>query len=385
MSAHTKVLAVAEVLTGKKTTQEAAAEHAVSVEEVESWRALYLAGASFRPEGRKIARKTRWLAGAAALSVVGLGFIGHAASQDTGCEQWLPAPLATFCSNQPARASDVNENFATIVSWIEAKVGGVSTDGIAATDVVAKQITTEAYTPAYASWESHGTGAGGAAIYNDAGRFGTLMIVGNASSGGPRKVGLWDNVTVSGTLSVGAGLSTGGAATINGPLVTSGDHDIFAGGRLQAKGGMYQRDGTIGRYQFVVDRYVAEAGPAHVGRVMALDQARMQYACADLDGCRVTLAMFDYSPGAHNVTASRTEHLFMTPGGRGWRVSNDAQGVDGDGGLNEWAAWDCYFTDAESTGSGNARADNAVGLGLLNAAGGHFSDSTTGCRLIIED
>lgn len=55
--------------------------------------------------------------------------------------------------------------------------------------------------PAYASWNAYGVGDGGAAIYNDAGTYKTLMIVGNNSGGGSppvRRVGIWDDLTVAG-------------------------------------------------------------------------------------------------------------------------------------------------------------------------------------------
>jgi len=61
---------------------------------------------------------------------------------------------------------------------------------------------TTPYLPAYAAWASQGTGAGAAAIYNDNGSYKTLMIVGNNSAGGNRKVQVWDDFTVSNNLYV---------------------------------------------------------------------------------------------------------------------------------------------------------------------------------------
>ena len=52
--------------------------------------------------------------------------------------------------------------------------------------------------PHYSNWAAYGTGDGGAAIYNDAGSYQTLMIVGNNSAGGARQVGIWDKLTVNG-------------------------------------------------------------------------------------------------------------------------------------------------------------------------------------------
>ena len=78
-------------------------------------------------------------------------------------------------------------------------------------------------------------------------------------------------------------------------------------------------------------------------------------------------------------------HLSYT--GSWWRISErDTEGKDNNGATNELSAWDCYFTDAESsTNSSNGRADNAPGFGLLNAKGGSYSDSSTACVLIVED
>lgn len=52
--------------------------------------------------------------------------------------------------------------------------------------------------PSYQNWAAFGTGSGGAAIYNDAGGYRTLMIVGNNSAGGVRQVSVWDQLNVNG-------------------------------------------------------------------------------------------------------------------------------------------------------------------------------------------
>lgn len=57
-----------------------------------------------------------------------------------------------------------------------------------------------ALTPAYVAWSTYGTGAGGAAIYNDNGTHKKLMVVGNNSAGGAREVGIWDNLKVNGNV-----------------------------------------------------------------------------------------------------------------------------------------------------------------------------------------
>lgn len=57
-------------------------------------------------------------------------------------------------------------------------------------------------TPNYASWNAYGVGDGGAAIYNDNVSYQTLMLVGNNSAGGVRKVSVWDYLTVNGPIQV---------------------------------------------------------------------------------------------------------------------------------------------------------------------------------------
>jgi hypothetical protein len=61
-------------------------------------------------------------------------------------------------------------------------------------------LSARAYLPAYSNWNSYGTGSGGAAVYNDAGGYQTLMIVGNSSHGSSRQVGVWDRLVVHGDL-----------------------------------------------------------------------------------------------------------------------------------------------------------------------------------------
>jgi hypothetical protein len=55
-------------------------------------------------------------------------------------------------------------------------------------------------TPGYVNWATYGTGAGGAAIYNDAGSYNALMIVGNTAGGGSRRVKVWDELRPQGDM-----------------------------------------------------------------------------------------------------------------------------------------------------------------------------------------
>jgi hypothetical protein len=150
--------------------------------------------------------------------VSSVGFVGFARSQST-CPRTLPAPLVTFCAGDPARAAQVNGNFQQLVDWIVAKVGAVGTPGVSTTSV-----TSNAYTPRYAAWDTLGTGEGGAAIYNDGSDYKELMVVGNnsaGSAGGRRRVGLFDDVAVHGDLTVDRNLAVRGGLAVDG-MVSGG-------------------------------------------------------------------------------------------------------------------------------------------------------------------
>ncbi|MCF8462203.1 MAG: hypothetical protein K9G46_15885 [Flavobacteriales bacterium] len=133
--------------------------------------------------------------------------------------------------------------------------------------------------------------------------------------------------------------------------------------------------------------YIIEAGPSVVGRVKPMNMTLVNQLCKDKNGCNVTIQMVNWdASGQPGNVASREERLFISETSNAWRFSNnDVWGIDNNGGANEWTPWDCFFTDAETTGAGNARSDNAVGFGLLNVSGGSYSDATTTCRIVIRD
>ena len=147
---------------------------------------------------------------------------------------------------------------------------------------------------------------------------------------------------------------------------------------------------VVGYFSRTIDgrRYVATAPPAQVGRVVALDQVRIDQLCRDEDGCEVTLQMVNWAPAVQpgNV-ASRSQRLFIAQNSRWWRFTNiDLDGLDGNGALNELIVWDCIFTDADTwTGVANGRADPGPGYALLNVAGGDYSDTAVTCRVVVED
>lgn len=223
--------AIIELLADRTTVAEVAREFGVSTDEVTHWKALYLDGAAGAAARRRPVRAFgvgRSLAiGLSLVLVSTVGWVDYARSQST-CNQTLPAPLTTFCAGDPASAAQVNGNFQQLVDWLQAKVGAVGTAGVTtptltatnanAATVTATKVVAGGYTPSAASWNSQGTGTNGAAIYNDTSSFRTLMVVGNNSAGGSRRVGLWDDVTVNGNVSVpsnswDSASYTGGSAT----------------------------------------------------------------------------------------------------------------------------------------------------------------------------
>ena len=140
-------------------------------------------------------------------------------------------------------------------------------------------------------------------------------------------------------------------------------------------------------YEVTTERYIVEAVPANVGSVVALDHALVQALCRDKDGCYLVLQMVNWDSGGQpgNV-ASLSAHLFLSEDSNWWRLSDvHVDGLDSNDTPQEWTVYDCYFGDAETAGNSNQRFDAGPGFGLLNIAGGSFSDDTTTCRVLLSD
>ena len=77
-------------------------------------------------------------------------------------------------------------------------------------------------------WTNFAAGNNNSEISNDTGSIKTLMIVGNASGGAGRKVGIWDdltvnrNSTVNGSQNIGGSLNIGGDTVVNGAIAPLG-------------------------------------------------------------------------------------------------------------------------------------------------------------------
>jgi len=98
------------------------------------------------------------------------------------------------------------------------------------TQVRAARLSADAYMPNYANWNNYTSSlAGGAGIVNDNVGFQSLMIVGNSSAGGSRRIRFYDDVSIPNgslqvtgnvatqTCNVGGDLSVGGNAWGSGP------------------------------------------------------------------------------------------------------------------------------------------------------------------------
>lgn len=168
-----------------------------------------------------------------------------------------------------------------------------------------------------------------------------------------------------------------------GIMTTVPQAPLHVNGHIRSQGIYQVGIGTPTTYLYNTQRYILDATPAEVGKVVPLDDTIMSSFCRDKDGCIVSIQTIN--AGGLGAVWSRTSRLYYSETSTQWRFDNDVLGTDSNSVTHEWITWDCYFTDAETwTGSANGRADNEQGFGLLNFKGG-LSDATTTCRVVIED
>jgi hypothetical protein len=129
----------------------------------------------------------------------------------SGRQRVLPVPYSFWATE----AANFKVNNDLSVTGNAQVAGALSADSL----TVAKAVSARAYAPGYSSWAVLGTGEGGAGIYNDNNVYKALMVVGNNSGGGARRVGVWDDFTVNGT------------ATVNGLVANTTDFILDAAGR----------------------------------------------------------------------------------------------------------------------------------------------------------
>ena len=120
-----------------------------------------------------------------------------------------------------------NDNAST--AWSKVVSADPSTGNVAITGGITGNFT---LLPGYKNWAVDGTGAGGAAVYNDNGTYKKLMILGNNSAGGVREVGIWDNLTVNGNTTVAGTLtvSSSGIKFNDGTTLTTATGGIGGSG-----------------------------------------------------------------------------------------------------------------------------------------------------------
>lgn len=91
---------------------------------------VHLAVLAAKEAGARRRGRGRWAVLAA--SVLLLGTLGSLrAIAQASCMQTLPAPLVTMCPDSPALASEVNQNFSQLVTWLQQKLGPVGTGNVA--------------------------------------------------------------------------------------------------------------------------------------------------------------------------------------------------------------------------------------------------------------
>lgn len=189
---------------GTATISEVAARCGVSAAEVERWRDLYLDGLEDRIGRRRRARQlvTGGLALALGVALTLAGRVAYAQAC-TAPALFTTLGLRYFCANSPALADDANTNTQQLVTLVQQKLGTLGTNGnISTFDVTANRVFGKYWAPLYTTWDGNQAGAGGAAIANDNMGAQALMLVGNNSAGGTRRIKMYDDITVAGNLSV---------------------------------------------------------------------------------------------------------------------------------------------------------------------------------------
>lgn len=111
-------------LHGEESLEAYAARAGVEVAELREWKSLYLAGgsAAFAPKPRRWRYALMAAVVAAALLPASVLAVGT-------CAQTLPAPLVTFCPDQPAVAAEMNGNFQVLAKTLLDRTGGALDGG----------------------------------------------------------------------------------------------------------------------------------------------------------------------------------------------------------------------------------------------------------------
>jgi len=132
-------------------------------------------------------------------------------------------------------------------AWAEVKVAGVSfgRQKIGAVPYAVSASSVEGLVkpsvilPSYTPYGTYQLGAGQASLYNDGTNLKRLVVTGNDSSGGTRKIGLYDDVSVAGTLAV--------VGTVTAPDITiTGRANLGVYVKTSTAGNINQLDCNVG-------------------------------------------------------------------------------------------------------------------------------------------
>lgn len=217
-----------------------------------------------------------------------------------------------------------------------------------------------------------------------AGRAGGQIVVGGTGNG--------ENLVLRSTAAATKGsvflADDGGRVSIGGGAPSS---TLDVNGELRTNGVYQNGTAAAAAFEHTLTTYVVDAPPSQVGRVVPVDTAIFDALCRDLDGCDVTLAMVNWDPAQPGNAAHGAGRMFLSSSSRWWRMSEHlgaAAGLDGNNQVQEYRAFDCFLTDAETLTVPfvpNGRVDQGPGFGVLNCQGCDNSDTTTTCRLIVRD
>jgi hypothetical protein len=381
MKTEHRVALILEALEGKEALQVLASRHGVTVDDLTAWRDAWLAGARAANETRAVARSRL----RAVVAVVAVGAVALVSREALSASCLAPSLFASlglkyFCADDPAFASDINDNTQQLVSLMQQKLGstwgspdaGASTIGIS--------------TPG-ATIIGSGTVGFGATTRQMLNLNGTQYGIGvqsNTTYFRSAKNFAW---YVGGSHN-DAELNPGGGTTSmsldpNGILSARGFNSLNANGFTSY--GLKQIDSAVtSPYAIELGRLTVDA--VTPGLVVPINMAALNALCRDDDGCQYTMSMVNWQNN-DGVAASRSGTLFLSQSSNGWRLEqagNDVQGVDSNGGINELSNWDCYLTDADNSAQ-NSRADTTVGFGFFNCAGCTYADTQTFCRMVFRD
>jgi hypothetical protein len=197
------------------------------------------------------------------------------------------------------------------------------------------------------------------------------------------------------SIAAGTGL-TGGTITTSGTiaadtnyLATLGTSQTITGTKTfvanaAAFTGTHAYNGSSATFAINPTKYVVSQTNAYGYRsTKAIDTTTLAALCGDVDGCNVTIGMYNWD-GTGETAARGPYKFFYNTSNNHWRISDtDTSGIDGNGGTQHvLVSWSCYFTDATYV-SGTSNNDTTIGFGLLNWT--EYPALTTECRLIFED